>query len=62
MDFIKSAAATAGIGALGITSYAITQCAVGIASPMLIPVGAAMVFIGGLGWLYQRAHRESSSI
>ena len=53
MDFIKSAVTTAGIGALGIASYA-------IASPLMIPMGAAMVFAGGLGWLYQRAHREGS--
>ena len=53
MDFIKSAITTAGIGALGIASYA-------IASPVMIPVGAAMVFVGGFGWLYQRAHREGN--
>jgi len=55
MDFIKSAAATAGIGALGIASYA-------IASPLMIPVGVAMVLGGGLSWLYQRAHCEGENI
>lgn len=55
MDFIKSAAVTAGIGALGIASYA-------IASPLMIPVGVAAMFASGLMSLYQRAHREDGNI
>jgi hypothetical protein len=55
MDFIKSAATTAGVGVLGIASYA-------IASPLMIPVGVAMVLGGGLSWLYQRAHCEGENI
>lgn len=54
MDFIKSAAATAGIGVLGLGAYA-------IASPLMIPVGLGMVLAGGLSWLYQRAHEDRQS-
>jgi hypothetical protein len=55
MDFIKSAAVTTGIGVLGLGAYA-------IASPLMIPVGVAMVLGGGLSWLYQRAHCEGENI
>lgn len=52
MNITKTAATTAAIGALGLGAYA-------IASPLLLPVGAAMVLGGGLSWLYQQAHKPS---
>jgi hypothetical protein len=48
VDFIKSAAAATGIGALGLGAYA-------IASPLMVPVSVAMIFAGGLGWVYRRS-------